>query len=72
MNLSKEDMFCEAQQLDGTTLTVASTNTLDFHFHGDDAMKRLFWSLFVAVATNGSGLTVAWYTSDAENFGSET
>ena len=72
MDLSKQDMFCEGQQLDGTTLTAASTNVLDFSKHGDDILYRLFWSLFVDAATNGSALTVQWYTSDAENFSSET
>ena len=72
MDLSKQDMFCEGQQLDGTTLTAASTNVLDFSKHGDDILNKLFWSLFVDAATNGSALTVQWYTSDAENFSSET
>ncbi len=67
MDLSKEDMFAEGQQLNGTTLTVASTNVLDFHAHGDDVLNKLFWSLFVDAATNGSALTVQWYTSAAEN-----
>ena len=67
MNLSKEDMFCEEQQTSADA--AASTNVLDFHKHGDDVMQALFWSLFVAAATNGSALTVAWETSDAEGFG---
>lgn len=62
MNLSREDMFCEALQPEGTTAKY--TDTLDFHNHGDDILGKLFWSLFVAAASTGASLTVAWQTRD--------
>lgn len=70
MNLSKQDIFCEAQQTSATA--AASTNVLDFNAHGDDIYQNLFWSVYVDAATNGSALTVVWQTSDTENFSSVT
>ena len=72
MELSKEDMFCEAQQ--ASTTPTASTNVLDFHKHGDDILNKLFWSVVVVGVTGAvdKALTVEWETSDAENFGSST
>ena len=69
MNLSREDMFCEAQQT--TTTAAASANALDFHAHGDDVMGGLYWSVHVAGTTGtvDKALTVAWETSDAADFG---
>lgn len=62
MQLSKQDMFCEAVQPSGTTAKY--TDTLDFGKHGDDILNKLFWSLFVAGASNGVSLTVVWQTRD--------
>ena len=63
MQLSKEDMFCEALQPTGTTAKY--TDTLDFHKHGDDILGKLFWSLYVDAASTGADLTVVWQTRDA-------
>lgn len=67
MILSKEDMFSEAQSCATTTATV-SENALDFHAHGGDVMGNLFWSVVPSAAIASIGVTVAWETSDAEDF----
>ena len=71
MQLSKQDMFCEAQQPTANTTTV-STDVLDFGKHGDDILGKLFWSLFVAAASTGVTLQAKWFTSDTEDFSSES
>lgn len=70
MQPSKQDMFCEGQQV-ATTSTTASTNVLDFHAHGDDILNKLFLVVLITVALVGAGtVTIKWQTCDAEDFGS--
>lgn len=74
MQLSKEDMFCENLKI-GTSASHTADNVLDFHSHGDDILGQLFWSAIVTgidpeAATADEDVTVAWETSDTENFSS--
>ena len=68
MQISKQDMFCEAMAC--TANAKPSTNALDFHSHGDDVLGNLFWSVFVDSidGTVDKDLTIEWQTADAEDF----
>lgn len=72
MQLSKEDMFCEAMTC--TAAAKVSDSVLDFGKHGDDILNRLFWSVLVSGVTNtvDKDVTVTWETSDTEAFSSST
>ncbi len=66
MIISKEDLFSDKQEIGTTTDVVASTNVLDWRWHGDDILRNA--TLFVKIdggGTPGSGttLTVKFETS---------
>jgi len=70
MILSKEDMFCDGQQIAATGTTV-SESVLDFHSQGDDLLFLLFLVVLVTGAMAGDGtLAIVFQSCAAEGFGS--
>ena len=67
MLLSNEDMFSDAQEIPVTLdAATSSTNTLDFHAHGDDIDKLLRWFVILGETATSDGaatLTITWHTS---------